>query len=61
MKLSTRILTKILACLALAVGAYFFATGLMDSLFAYRSPLKDNLPAAGQPLDTALIARLRAH
>lgn len=60
MKLSTRILTKILVCLALAAGAHFFATGLMDALFAHRSPLKDNPPPTGQPLETALIARMRA-
>lgn len=53
-----KIILKVFACLALAVGAYFFATGLMDSLFAYRSPLKDNPPAAGQPLGTALTRRI---
>jgi hypothetical protein len=57
-KPATKVILKIAACLALAVGAYFFATGLMDSLFAYRSPLKDNPPAAGQPLGTAQTRRV---
>lgn len=57
-KPATKIILKIFVCLALAIAAYFFATGLMDSLFAYRSPLKDNPPAAGQPLGTALTRRV---
>jgi hypothetical protein len=57
-KPATKIILKIIACLALAVAAYFFATGLMDSIFAYRSPLKDNPPAVGQPLGTAITRRV---
>jgi len=57
-KPATKIILKVFACLALAVGAYFFATGLMDSVFAYRSPLKDNPPAPGRPLETALTRRV---
>ena len=57
-KPATKIILKIFACLALAVGAYFFATGLMDSVFAYRSPLKDNPPAPGRLLETALTRRV---
>ena len=57
-KLTFPIILKILLCLGLAVGAYFGATGLMDSMFAYRSPLKDNPPAPGQPFKTALTRRV---
>ena len=35
--------------IALIVGAYYWATGMMDSIFAFRSPLKDTPPAAGLP------------
>jgi len=38
----------ILACLAIAAGAYLWTTGLMDSLFAYRSPLHNNPPTPGE-------------
>jgi len=58
MKLSIQILTKIFTILALAVGAYFLATGLMDSVYAYRSPLKDTPPNPGKALETALTRRV---
>lgn len=38
----------------LAAIAYFWATSLMDSIFAYRSPLKDTPPQAGQALGRPL-------
>ena len=41
---------RVLVCLGLVLGAYFWATGLMDSVFAYRSPLHDAPPQAGEPL-----------
>jgi hypothetical protein len=50
MKRSLWITLGILACLILAAVAYFWATGLMDSLYAYRSPLHSQAPAAGHPL-----------
>jgi len=50
MKRSLWITLGILACLVLAAVAYFWATGLMDSLYAYRSPLHSQAPAAGQPV-----------
>lgn len=58
MKLANQILIKVIAILVLAVGAYFLATGLMDSMYAYRSPLKDNPPSPGKPLETALTRRI---
>lgn len=58
MKLKFQILIKVLASLILAVGAYFWATGLLDSIFEYRSPLQNNPPQPGEPLDTALTRRV---
>jgi hypothetical protein len=57
-KLILKIILKILACLILAAGAYFWATGLMDSVFSYRSPLRDTPPTPGTPLDTAITRRV---
>jgi hypothetical protein len=45
-------------CLLLVVGAYFWATGLMDSLYAYRSPLHDTPPTPGQPVGEPLARRI---
>ena len=46
------------ACVLLAVGAYFWVNGIMDSLFAYRSPLHNRPPAPGQPLGDPLTRRV---
>ncbi len=46
------------ACLAVAALAYFWAMAMMDSLYAYRSPLADRPPAAGEPANPALTRRL---
>lgn len=48
----------ILAGLLIAAGAYFWATGMMDSLYAFRSPLHDNPPAPGQALGNPLTHRV---
>ena len=37
----------ILVCLVLVAGVYFWATSMIDSIYAYRSPLKDNAPQPG--------------
>lgn len=50
MKRSGWILGGVLALLALAGAAYFWATGLFASLEAYRSPLHGHPPAAGARL-----------
>ncbi len=52
------LLLSITACLAIAVVAYFWATGMMDSMYAYRSPLAMQPPAPGAPLDDALTRRV---
>jgi hypothetical protein len=41
---------RILICLGLVVGAYFWAMSLMASVYAYRSPLKDQPPQPGEHL-----------
>jgi hypothetical protein len=50
MKQSLRLTLGVLLCLFVAIGAYFWATGLMDSLYAYRSPLHSQPPAPGEPV-----------
>ncbi len=50
MKKNSWLIGGVLTCLILAVGAYFWATGLMDSLYDFRSPLHANPPAPGQTL-----------
>ncbi len=54
----TKIILGILACLLLAGGAYFWATGMMDSLYAYRSPLRDNPPTPGESLGEPITRRV---
>ncbi len=49
----------ILGLLAAAAGAYSWATAMMDSVYAYRSPLAASPPAPGSPLsDHESYARL---
>ncbi len=52
------LLLSIAACLVIAVGAYFWATGMMDSMYAYRSPLATQPPAPGAPLGEPLTRRV---
>jgi 2,3-bisphosphoglycerate-independent phosphoglycerate mutase len=40
----------IVVCLVIATGAYFWATGMIDSLYAFRSPLEANPPTPGEQL-----------
>jgi len=48
----------VVSCLVLAAVGYFWATGLMDSVFNYRSPLRNSPPAPGTPLGTQLTRRV---
>ena len=48
----------IISCLLLASGAYFWATSLMDSLYAYHSPLHDEPPPPGKPVGPPLTRRI---
>ncbi len=58
MRTHLRIILGIVACLLLAGGAYFWATGIMDSLYAYRSPLRDSPPSPGPPLGEPITGRV---
>ncbi len=48
----------IVGCLIIASIGYFWATGMMDSVFHYRSPLRFIPPAPGVPLGTPLTHRV---
>ena len=52
MKTAAAFIVRICLCFVLAGVAYFWATAIMDSLYAYRSPLRDDPPVAGQALDS---------
>jgi len=53
-----RLILGSLACLLLAFAAIAWATSLMESLYAYRSPLRDFPPAPGAALGEALTRRV---
>jgi hypothetical protein len=48
------IITGVIGCLVIATAGYFWGTGLMTSLFDFRSPLKNAPPSPGAPLGTRL-------
>jgi len=52
------IVTGILACLLLAAGAFVWAIGQIDSVYAYRSPLRSNPPPPGEPVGPPLTRRV---
>jgi len=58
MKSKLWIILAIVLCLVLAIGAYFWATGVMDSFYAYRSPLQYTPPSPGEPLGQPLARRV---
>lgn len=58
MKISVGLLVRLLVCIALATGAYFWATSLIDSLYTYRSPLSDSPPQPGAALTSNPAERL---
>ena len=58
MKKHLPLLIGILACLLIAAGAYLWSSRLMDSVYAYRSPLHDAPPAPGEPLGAPLTRRV---
>jgi hypothetical protein len=41
-----------------AAWGYFWANGMMDSIFGYRSPLQQNPPQPGTPMNTAITRRV---
>ena len=58
MKKTIWLLLGILALLIVAVGAYFWTAGLMDSMLEYRSPLKDNPPAPGEAIGQSMTRKV---
>ena len=58
MKKHIPLLIGILACLSIAAGEYLWTSRLMDSVYAYRSPLHDVPPAPGEPLGAPLTRRV---
>jgi hypothetical protein len=58
MKYGYRIVAALAACWIVAGVAYLWATGLIDSLYAYRSPLQEHAPAPGNPLGEPVTERL---
>jgi hypothetical protein len=58
MKANKWILIGVIACLLIAAETYFWATGMMNSLYSFRSPLHDAPPAPGQALGNPLTRRL---
>lgn len=50
MKKIIPIIVGILICVIVMVASYFWATGLMDSVYAYRSPLHNSPPLPGEAI-----------
>jgi hypothetical protein len=50
MKKNLPIVIGILICIAVMGISYYWATNLMDSIYAYRSPLQNSPPKAGEKL-----------
>ncbi len=58
MKSNRWIILGILGCILVAAIGYLWGTGMINSLYAFRSPLKNNPPAPGQPLGKPLTRRV---
>ena len=58
MKQNRNLIIGIAGCLVIALVGYFWATGLIDSVYAYRSPLRFTPPAPAAPLGTSLTQRV---
>ncbi len=58
MKRAVWFIPAILACILTAYGAYTWATGLIGSLYNFRSPLHSNPPQAGPKVGPALTDRV---
>ena len=52
------IILSIVVLLVVAFASYTWTNALLDSMFAYRSPLKDSPPAPGAPLGQPLTSRV---
>ena len=58
MKQYRRLVIGIVACLVIAVVGYFWASGLIASIIAYRSPLRLTPPAPGPSIGTPITRRV---
>jgi hypothetical protein len=58
MKKQLPLVLGVCACLLIAAGAYLWTSHLMDSVYAYRSPLHSTPPAPGDPLGAPLTRRV---
>lgn len=62
MKRIAPIIVGIVICVLVAAGSYYWATGLMDSVYTYRSPLHNSAPipgdAIGKPITRSLVVVL---
>jgi hypothetical protein len=58
MKRTFLLIGGFLGCLLLVAGAYLWATAIMDSTYAYRSPLHETPPPPGEPLGAPLVRRV---
>jgi hypothetical protein len=58
MKRNLLLYLGILALLVIAIGAYFWVSGMMGSMFAYRSPLAENPPAPGEALGAPITRKV---
>jgi hypothetical protein len=58
MKRVYKIAAALAVCWFVAGVAYFWATGLIDSLYAYRSPLKEHAPLPAPPLGEGVSGRV---
>ena len=52
------LIVGVIACLTIAAVAYLWVNAMMDSLYAYRSPLAGRPPAASAPANPALTGRV---
>jgi hypothetical protein len=52
------IFLRIAILILIAVWSYIWTTGMMDALFAYRSPLQHTTPQAGDPLGTQVTRKV---
>ena len=48
------ILLSVIVLALIAYGSYTWTNALLDSMFAYRSPLRNSPPAPGAPLGQPL-------
>jgi hypothetical protein len=58
MKKTLLLVAGIIICLAFVAGMYFWATSMMNTVYAYRSPLAENPPQPGAALGTPATRRV---